>query len=96
MVVMMVERVTPGLRGELTRWLLEPKPGVFVGNISALVRDRLWEEVCKKMKAGAGGILIHSSANEQGFDVRLWGTPNRNVRDFEGLWLVTMPQNSLG
>ncbi|MBA3516457.1 MAG: type I-E CRISPR-associated endoribonuclease Cas2, partial [Rhizobiales bacterium] len=31
MVVMMLERVSPSLRGELTRWLIEPKTGVFVG-----------------------------------------------------------------
>lgn len=95
MVVMMVDRVSPSLRGELTRWLLEPKPGVFIGNISAMVRDKLWEEVCHKMEAKAGGILVYNAANEQGFDIRLWGTPNRTVRDFEGLLLVMMPQSSL-
>src|SRR6266567_3939393 len=66
MVVLILERVPPGLRGELTRWFLEPKAGVFVGRVSALVRDRLWEKACSK--AGGGGCLIlYSSDNEQGF-----------------------------
>jgi len=30
-----------GLRGHLTRWLAEVATGVFVGNPSARVRDRL-------------------------------------------------------
>ena len=95
MVVMMLDRVSPSLRGELTRWLLEPRAGVFVGTISAMVRDRLWDEVCRRMGEKAGGILVYSAANEQGFEMRLWGTPNRTVVDFEGLSLVMLPQNSL-
>jgi CRISPR-associated protein Cas2 len=30
---MILEKVPTSLRGELTRWMLEPKSGVFVGNI---------------------------------------------------------------
>ena len=44
--VMLLERVSPGLRGELTRWLLELKAGVFVGRVSAMVRERLWATAC--------------------------------------------------
>ena len=90
MVVMVLERVSQTMRGELTRWLLEPKAGVFVGTVSALVRDKLWELACKRMGKG-GGILCHSTDNEQGFALRLWGDTTRLVRDFEGLSLVTIP-----
>ena len=91
MVVMMLERVSPSLRGELTRWLLEPRPGVFVGTVSAMVRDRLWEHVNRKIGKGAG-ILVYDADNEQGFAIRLWGTPNRSVVDLEGLYLIQIPQ----
>lgn len=87
MTVMVLERVPVALRGELTRWLLEPKAGVFVGEVSALVRDKLWERACAHMKDG-GGILIHSMDNEQGFAMRLEGTTRRTVRDFDGLLLL--------
>lgn len=90
MVVIVLERVSPGMKGELTRWLLEPKAGVFVGTVSALVRDKLWELACKRMGKG-GGILVYSTDNEQGFTMRLWGDTTRLVRDFEGLSLVTIP-----
>ncbi len=90
MVVMVLERVTPGLRGELTRWLLEAKPGMFVGNVSGLVRDRLWERACKGIKEG-GGILVHSADTEQGFAVRTCGAPRRRAVDFEGLILFKTP-----
>jgi CRISPR-associated protein Cas2 len=72
MVVLILERVPVSLRGELTRWLLEPRAGVFVGKISAAVRDKLWEKACGAMDGGAG-MLIHNADNEQGFSVRFWG-----------------------
>jgi CRISPR-associated protein Cas2 len=92
MVVMILERVSPSLRGELTRWLLEPRAGVFVGTVSALVRDKIWELVCQRGGNG-GGMLVYTSDNEQGFALRLWGNTSRLVRDFEGLSLVTAPVN---
>lgn len=90
MVILILERVSPGLRGELSRWFLEPKAGVFVGRVSALVRDRLWERACGQ--AGEGGcLLIHSSPGEQGYQIRTWGRTARTVEDFEGLFLVRTP-----
>lgn len=90
--VLILERVPTSLRGELTRWLLEPKAGMFVGTISAAVRDRLWEKVCGAM-AGGAGILIHSSDGEQGFRVRFWGASARSMIDYEGLTLVQIPKD---
>lgn len=92
MVVIIVERAPPSLRGELTRWLLEPQAGVFVGTVSGMVRDKLWEKVCGGVRGGAA-TLIHSSDGEQGFAVRLWGAPSRAVVDFEGLWLVHLQRD---
>lgn len=90
MIVLVLEKVPVSLRGELTRWLLEPKTGVFVGRVSALVRDLLWEKVCDKMKAG-GGFMIHQSDSEQGFSLRMHGKTARQVTDYEGLSLITIP-----
>lgn len=89
--IMIVERIAPGLRGEMTRWMLEPKTGVFVGTLSAMVRDRLWERVCQKMGDG-GAILIYNTDNEQGFAIKVEGNPSRCIVDFEGISLVRIPQ----
>lgn len=93
MTVLMLERVPPSLRGELTRWLLEPRAGVFVGNISAMVRERLWEKARKDAKGGAG-MLLWSSNTEQGFRIRTFGDTTRSIRDFEGLLLVQRPKKA--
>ncbi len=87
MVVLILERVPVGLRGELTRWYLEPKAGVFVGRVSAMVRDRLWKKACSQ--AGDGGcIMLYSSNHEQGYRIRSWGRTRRRIEEFEGLVLI--------
>lgn len=91
MTVLVLERVPVGLRGELTRWLLEVRAGVFVGRLSALVRDTLWAYVCEGLKGGAGTLIYNSDA-EQGFSFRFAGEPRRSVVDFEGLWLVQIKE----
>ena len=89
MVVMLLEKVPASLRGELTRWMLEPRTGVFVGTVSAMVRDRLWEKVCEKARGG-GCTLIHTANNEQGYLIRSCGDTSRSLRDMEGLQLIAV------
>lgn len=90
MVVIIIENVPNSLRGRLSRWLIEPKAGVFVGKISALVREKLWE-MCVANKKTGNVIQIWSDANEQGFSVRSEGDTNRKIIDYEGLWFVFHP-----
>jgi len=90
MVVMILENVPPSLRGELTRWLIEPRPGVFVGHVNAMVRDLLWQKVCSKK--GEGGVLqIWSTNTEQRFLMRGYGDTRRQIVDWDGLQLIRVP-----
>ncbi len=92
MVVMVLERVPRGLRGELSRWLLEVQTGVFAGKVSALVRDLLWDKCVTK---GEGGrcCQVYPTDNEQGFAVRIAGDTHRTVVDMDGLLLVGVRQH---
>lgn len=90
MVVFILEKAPPSLRGELSRWMIEPKAGVFTGRISAAVRDLLWEEVVKKVKKGSA-LMIYSYNNEQGMSVRTHNDSSRQIIYQEGLFLVRMP-----
>jgi len=90
MVVMILEKVPARVRGELSRWLIEPKTGVFVGHVSARVRDKLWEK-CTTAK-GAGGVTqIWSTNTEQRFALRMAGDTTREVVELEGLQLIRVP-----
>ena len=90
MVVMILEKVPMRLRGELTRWLIEPRNGIFVGHVNAMVRDRLWDKCCKA--CGAGGVVqMWPTNNEQHFSMRMSGDTSRQMVELEGLKLIQIP-----
>ena len=91
MTVLVMENVSPSLRGECTRWLLEIKAGVFLGTISAAVRERLWALVQKRSEGG-DCLIAYSANNEQGFCMEIWGNPRRTIVDFDGLQLIKIHQ----
>ena len=91
MTVLVLERVPASLRGELTRWLLEPRTNVFVGTVTAMVRERLWAKVCTSARDG-GAMLLYRTDSEQGFAIRAWGSTSREIVDFDGLTLVRIPE----
>ncbi len=89
MVVLILENVPTGLRGELSRWMLNPERH-FRGSVSGMVRDRIWQKACEDSRGG-GCLMIHDSNTEQGFTMRSCGKSARLLEDFEGLFLVRVP-----
>lgn len=87
MTIMILESVPPGLRGELSRWLIEPRAGVFIGVINVVVRDMLWD-MCITACQDGGVMQIWSTNSEQRFDMRMFGSTRRSIVDYEGLMLV--------
>lgn len=88
MTVLIARAVTPGVRGELSKWMLEVDAGVFVGNVPARVRDKLWEKLFWKLGEKGAAILIAPARNEQGFVIRTEGVLDRTMVDLEGLTLM--------
>lgn len=86
MIVLSMSAVPVGLRGELTRWLLEISPGVFVGNLSARVREYIWEIVCANRQLGSA-TMVFSARNEQRLRFKTCGNP-WDIVDIDGLQLV--------
>lgn len=85
--IVVVLSVTPErLRGELTRWLLEVSSGVYIGHLSARVRERLWARIIEDVGRGRA-LMVWSARNEQrlAFQVHnhAW-----DVEDIDGLVLM--------
>ena len=87
MIVIVTESAPPKLRGTLTRWLQELKPNVFVGNVNALVRQKLWEKICSA-EYNLNALMIFPAQTEQGYDFLINGDPERTVVDFDGVKLI--------
>jgi CRISPR-associated protein Cas2 len=89
--VIVLTNCPAGLRGFLTRWLLEISPGVFIGNPTARIRDTLWAEVREYANQGRA-LLAHSTNTEQGFTFRTHDHSWHPV-DIEGLTLIRRPSD---
>ncbi|WP_225848246.1 type I-E CRISPR-associated endoribonuclease Cas2e [Streptomyces sp. HPF1205] len=87
--VLATTAVPDHVRGALTRWMIEPTPGLYVGTLSARVRDELWTVIAASVSDGAA-VLIHPAANEQGYALRTAGERRRIPVDFDGLTLVAL------
>lgn len=75
-----------GLRGHLTRWMVEVQAGVFVGNPTRRIRDRLWELLSSRIGAGQV-VMVEPVKNEQGWTARTAGRERWYPVDFDGLIL---------
>ncbi|MER7283940.1 type I-E CRISPR-associated endoribonuclease Cas2e [Dactylosporangium sp. NPDC000244] len=91
MTVVVLIAVAEGLRGHLTRWMIEVAPGVFVGNPSSRVRDRLWNLLAERVGDGQT-IMIEPARNEQGWATRTAGRDRWHPIDLDGLILIARPR----
>lgn len=91
MTVLVLIAVQAGLRGHVTRWLVELAPGVYAGTISARVRDRLWTTLEDRVGDGQA-VLVYRVRNEQGWTVRTAGRDRWRPVEFDGLILMERPR----
>lgn len=89
MMVLTLTACPAGLRGDLTKWLMEISPGVFVGRSTARIRELLWDRAVELSREGRV-LLVYSSNNEQGLEFRTH-RHNWEPTDFEGLTLMVRP-----
>ena len=92
MIVVSLTNCPPRLRGDLTRWLMELNTGVYVGNVSARVRDELWQRICEHVRDGRA-TMVFSTNNEQGMDFRVHNT-TWIPTDFDGIQLMLRPSEA--
>lgn len=85
--VIVLTAAPEGLRGHLTRWMVEITSGVYVGNPSRRVRDRLWDTLSTRIRDGQA-IMIEPASNEQKWAVRTAGRDRWHPVDYDGLILM--------
>lgn len=86
MIVVTLSKVPPSLRGDLTKWYQEIQTGVYVGNVSARVRDLLWERILKNIGSGEA-TMAYNAATELGYQFRTT-RKDRQVVDYDGIPLM--------
>lgn len=89
MVVVVLSACPEGLRGDLSKWLLEISAGVFVGFVSARVRELLWVRILELAKDGRA-IMVHSTRGEQRMAFRVHRNQWQPV-DMDGVTMILKP-----
>ena len=89
MLVIALSDCPPKVRGDLSKWLFELNTGVYVGKLSARVREELWSRICENLPNGKA-TMVYSAANEQGMEFRVHNTTWQPT-DFDGLTLMRRP-----
>ena len=88
MLVIVVENVPLRLRGRLAVWLIEIRAGVYVGDLSAKVRDMIWSQIEDGIEEG-NAVMAWSTNTEAGFDFVTLGKNRRLPVELDGLKLVS-------
>ncbi|WP_446809810.1 type I-E CRISPR-associated endoribonuclease Cas2e [Methylomonas sp. 2BW1-5-20] len=88
MLVIVVENVPPRLRGRLAVWLIEIRAGVYVGDLSAKVREMIWSQIEDGLEDG-NAVMAWSTNTESGFDFMTLGKNRRLPVELDGLKLVS-------
>lgn len=91
MIVVTLSKCPDSLRGDLTKWLFEISPDVFVGRVSARVREELWDRIIRSCRDGTA-TMVFGTNNEQRFDFRVHNTGWEPV-DLDGLRIMMRPRN---
>ena len=81
MLVIAVNSAPPRLRGRLSRWLLEVRAGIYVGDYSRRTRERIWDTIKEEIDEG-DAVIVWSAPNESGFEFDTCGI-NRRIPNGE-------------
>lgn len=90
MVVITLSVCPAKLRGDLSKWVQEIDEGVFVGRLSARVRDELWKRIETGLEPNSRALMIYSHNNVQGYLIKTIGTKWTPI-DVDGLVFMQRP-----
>lgn len=92
MTVVVIEAVsTPAAcHGVIARYLPRVGVGLYVGSLTARVRDILWDVACGEATRGSLTMIIPDSS-PQGFELRGHGHPKSWLSDWDGLVFLRLP-----
>ena len=89
MIIVVLTDCPPKLRGDLSKWLFEINTGVYVGNVSARVREELWSRICESVSQGQA-TMVYPAPGEQRMEFRVHNT-TWEVVDYDGIKLMRRP-----
>ncbi len=98
MMILVVERASPKIRGFLSSWCLQVATGVYVANLPHAIREKIWAQIEEWAPAEMAAVLVWTRGDsEQGLRFLQRGTPRRRLVEVEGLvvssWIDASEEN---
>ena len=87
MLVIVLENAPPRLRGRLAVWLLEVRAGVYIGKVSANIREMIWKQVELSLEEG-NAVIVWQTNPEAGYDFQTLGKNRRIPKEMDGVKLI--------
>ena len=89
MLVIVANSLPPAVRGLLKAWFIEPKPNVFVTDLSQKMEENILEFLEPYFTDESGMVVIASDKRTlQGFTIHQIATPKRRLKTLSGLQLI--------
>lgn len=91
--IVTLSKAPTSLRGDLSKWMQEIAPGIFVGNFNSKIREELWTRIVDSVRNGEA-TMSYAFRNEIGYQFITHNTESK-VIDFDGIPLVMVPNPEL-
>lgn len=69
MIVVIGKHIPNRVRGVLQIWLIEPKPNVFIGDVTKVVESKIIEFIQPYLNTNSDIMVIRNANNIQGFTI---------------------------
>lgn len=89
MVIFILTDCPPKVKGDLSKWLFEINTGVYVGRVSARVREEIWSRICASVRHGQA-TMVYGASGEQKMEFRVHNT-TWEIVDYDGIKLMRRP-----
>lgn len=94
MVVFSLTNAPQRVRGMLSRYCLEVRPGLFIGRLDGRMRHKLWAIIADAATARTSAVMCWGTPTAQGYSFRSLGPGARQPVRYDGLWLVAEEQTT--
>lgn len=89
--VLVLQHAKENIRGQISRYMQEIRPFVFVGDIGKKVADGVWDMVCEQ--EGVDAVFVEPCKGEQSYSVRTFNNPDYEPVLFDNILLFGRRKN---
>jgi CRISPR-associated protein Cas2 len=86
MIIIVLDKVPNSVHGKVAQSFFEIYRNVFIGNVSAKVRDSVWSMLDQNQNVSA--VMAYSYPTIQGFELLCTGNMNNKFIDIDGIKIL--------